>query len=95
MAYDGEPAFPFEYEGDGGQTIPHKGMSLRDYFAAQALNGALARTSVPEWDLIALFGRNRTAIRREEIIAAEAYRIADAMLARRESPQATEHPHDA
>jgi hypothetical protein len=31
------PAFPFEYEGDGGQRITHTGMGLRDYFAGQAM----------------------------------------------------------
>lgn len=94
---DGGPAFPVEcsYNGEGkivgSQTGVASGweigMTLRDYFAAQALNGALARTTLPEYELAALFGRNRTGIRREEIIAADAYRIADAMLARRDFPQ--------
>lgn len=57
------------------------GMTIRDYFAAQAL--PWARETMPDYDLTALFG-SRTCIRREEIIAADAYRIADAMLARRE-----------
>jgi len=34
---NGGPAFPTE-----GQTFWHHGMSLRDYFAAQALQGLLA-----------------------------------------------------
>jgi hypothetical protein len=70
-----QPAFPRTYSSDG-----HNGMSLRDFFAAQAVAGGFARETVPEYDLKALFGPHRTAIRREEIIAADAYRIADAML---------------
>jgi hypothetical protein len=81
---------------DGGQAFPNgdaiEGMTLRDYFASQVLNGALARTTLPEYDLRAMFGPNRTGIKREEIIAADAYRIADAMLARRQSPQGSETP---
>ena len=60
--------------------------TLRDQFAAAAVAGNLARTTVPEYDLRAMFGQ-RTAIRREEIIAADAYRIADAMLIARKDTQ--------
>lgn len=80
--YDGEPAFPFEYEGDGGQTIPHKGMSLRDWFAGQALSSIPNRS----WDHL---GKD------ENIVAAWAtlaYAVADAMLLAR-SPQDRETPH--
>lgn len=58
-------------------------MSLRDWLAGQALAGDKVRSSVPDYDLVAMFGPHRTGIRREEIIAADAYRIADAMLAAR------------
>jgi hypothetical protein len=42
---DGGPAFPFrEQDGEGGyERFP--GMSLRDYFAAAALQGLLANAS--------------------------------------------------
>lgn len=63
--------------------------TLRDQFAAHAVAGGFARETLPEYDLKALFGPDRAGIRREEIIAADAYRIADAMLARRRSPQVT------
>jgi hypothetical protein len=53
--------------------------SLRDQFAMQAVAGGLARTTLPEYDLRAMFG-DRCGITREEILAADAYRIADAML---------------
>lgn len=87
MAFS-EPAFPFNYEGDGGQQVTHQGMSLRDWFAGQALPGGMVHDTLPEHDLRALFGPHRTGIKRAEIVAADAYRIADAMLAR--SPQVTE-----
>lgn len=71
----GDWAFPAQH------TPEHTpGMTLRDYFAAQAVAGGFARETVPDYDLKAIFGPHRTGIRREEIIAADAYRIADAML---------------
>ena len=62
MKDDGGPAFP--------QTIRvpdefHAGMSLRDWFAGQALQGMLANGE------------------RRQSYAAEAYSLADAMLAER------------
>lgn len=81
---DGGQAFPNNEKSDSGNHhFSHPGMTLRDYFAGQAMSSA--RTELPEYDLRALFG-DRTGIRREEILAADAYRIADAMLARREKP---------
>ena len=41
----GGPAFPHtvEYKGaDCGGVVPHGGMTLRDYFAARAMQGVLA-----------------------------------------------------
>jgi len=83
MAYD-EPAFPFEYEGAGGQTIPHTGMFMRDYFAARALLAlaGLWKGNIGDFD-------NEAADR----TAKAAYRMADAMLAAR-SPQANVESSD-
>ena len=41
---DGGPAFPVPYsnERDGPTVMPTEGMTLRDYFAAHALQGLLA-----------------------------------------------------
>jgi len=50
---------------------PQPGMMLRDFFAAQAMQGSIAAGDADEVS--------------EEQIAAFAYRIADAMLARREA----------
>jgi hypothetical protein len=67
---DGGPAFPFrEQDGEGGyERFP--GMSLRDYFAAAAMQGTLAGPT----------GGPNTY----EGLADAAYSAADAMLAARE-----------
>lgn len=65
---DGGPAFPACNEANVNETM---GMTLRDYFAGQALAGMLA-TDVPG------------CITRADV-AAEAYLQADAMLAARTS----------
>lgn len=77
-------AFP-SINGDPSYDMPmhHSGMSLRDWFAGQALCSGHVRTTMPDHDLRASFGNYRTGIRREEILAADAYRLADAMLAER------------
>ncbi len=61
---DNPPAFPVAW---GGDLMPEHGMTLRDYFAGQALVGL---TSRPE-------AGNSTGT------AVVSYRIADAMLAAR------------
>ncbi len=71
---DGGPAFPvtIEPEPDVFKLLP--GMSMRDYFAAKAMEGIVggfvARTSVEM---------------NYRVIANDAYRIADAMLQAREA----------
>ena len=72
---NGGPAFPtgtWEYDGQNN-VLPYQagGMTLRDYFAAKAMQGICA--SGP--------GSHMTNDR----IAAEAYEIADAMLKAREA----------
>ena len=70
---DGGPAFPREYTHKG-----HSGMSLRDWFAGQALTGGLARGKVPSPSQ-ALEGETVA-----EFWARSSYIVADAMLAARE-----------
>lgn len=65
---DGGPAFPFQSIGPEFMS-GHCGMSLRDYFAGQALVG-----------LLTLSANGRSNVR----LADEAYVYADAMLAARE-----------
>ena len=72
---DGGPAFPFgQTDADSGQLVNgwgSEGMTLRDYFAAKAMQGFLAN---PE--------RSNT-----RDVAKWAYSAADAMLAAREQQQ--------
>lgn len=75
------PAFPLRGVDSNGFYTPYQtGMTLRDWFAGQAL-GAVG-DSFPDWQLRAWFGE-RTGIPREEIRAKAAYAIADAMIAAR------------
>lgn len=73
---DGGPAFP--PSGTPHPTDPSKvatGLSLRDWFAGQALAGALARDGAMNSSVSTLH---------REHFAARIYEIADAMLAARE-----------
>lgn len=74
---DGGPAFP------NCHPSSEPGMTLRDWFAGQALAGGRARDTVPDWQLDAWFGKTATSIKREQIVARDAYALADAMLAAR------------
>ncbi len=66
---DGGPAFPSH--GSMGE-VTHEGMTLRDYFAARAMEGELASQNVEQqWSAL-------------EKLAAHAYAVADAMLAARQ-----------
>jgi hypothetical protein len=64
----GGPAFP--NEGGPGNLWNEKGMTLRDYFAAKAMQ-SFAATDLPLWS--------------NDRLAAEAYDLADAMLRAREA----------
>lgn len=71
---DGGPAFPFlEFHGAGPEYQQHKGLSVRDYFAAKALSGLLASRSSSSTYFLA------------KDDAAYVYAIADAMLKAREA----------
>jgi hypothetical protein len=68
---NGGPAFPYREEDGQGGYEQHQGMSLRDYFAAQALVGMLSE------------GRSNSNAK--HWMPEEAYELADAMLAAREA----------
>ncbi|MFA6241960.1 MAG: hypothetical protein WC655_13580 [Candidatus Hydrogenedentales bacterium] len=70
---DGGPAFPrpASHSEEGGVHYGYVGMTLRDWFAGQALAGVLASYSNEQW------------VNDAETSAKEAYRRADAMLAER------------
>ena len=61
---NGGPAFPSA--GDGNETWAHEGMTLRDYFAAKAMQGILAGWA--------------SGLPPSSIAAEAAYDLADAML---------------
>jgi hypothetical protein len=74
---DGGPAFPSVGEGFGNPSYSAPGMTLRDWFAGQALAGAVGFSpSNPfrKYD-------------QPEDVAAACYRFADAVLAAREGKQ--------
>jgi hypothetical protein len=68
---DGGPAFPIAFRMNDKQVILEDGISVRDYFAGKALQGICA--SSPSDDCT------------DEYIAAESYRLANAMLKARET----------
>ncbi len=69
-------AFPHPYGAQGCD-----GMTLRDWFAGQALNGMLA-------GLILDDGHHSPVIGEPEVFARKVYAIADAMLTERTKPHA-------
>lgn len=79
---DGGVAFPVSIPGCGDNGW--QGMSLRDYFAAKCIPTAFEKfkDGMKEYELIQLCG-DRGGIKSQEIIAAIAYELADAMIARR------------
>lgn len=85
---DGGPAFgQFSASPVRGGVMIYKsngGMSLRDWFAGQALsNPAITTGEASNWQLSVWFGEYRTGIARSEIIAKQAMCYADAMLEER------------
>lgn len=78
MTTNGGPAFPGRTYDAAGREVPFTGMTLRDYFAAQALTAVIG-----DW-------LNTGEIHQDpdiaEVIARDCYTVADAMLAARQSP---------
>jgi hypothetical protein len=71
IGHNGGPAFPVEGQGAFGPITKSAGMSLRDYFAGQAILG----TQVNAWEDCLTVDQNA------KVVATWAYAIADAMLA--------------
>ena len=72
----GGPAFPGPYANENGNIEvlwKQQGMTLRDYFAAKAMQGILVATVTP----ITVWSQND--------VAETAYKMADAMLKAREA----------
>jgi hypothetical protein len=74
IGHNGGPAFPLLIEEEGCITQVHLGMTLRDYFAGQAL------MSLPH---LCAHDTLMNGMTFEQHIARNAYRLADAMLAAR------------
>ena len=84
MTSENPQAFPNPAKGPYGTP----GMTLRDYFAGQALaNPAICTGQADERHLIRWFG-NRVGIERWEIVARQAGDYADAMIVTRQEPSA-------
>lgn len=74
---DGGPAFPFdEKEGDGTHYHSHGGMTLRDYFAAKAMQSFMQGAVLPP---------GFDAAEQLAFTASRAYEVSDAMIAAREA----------
>jgi hypothetical protein len=74
-------AFPStEHNDDGSHFTDHPGMTLRDWFAGQALPAIIVVTSAGQHSPSGL-GEGATV---QEALALDAYALADAMLAERE-----------
>lgn len=78
---DGGPAFPLVLDAHGNLTAESPGMSLRDWFAGQALAGLSASHELllSNHDLVKEFGTSGI----DKLQASKAYRLADAMIAQR------------
>jgi len=77
MSYTGSPAFPGSYTGQNGVPVWSEGMTLRDYFAAQAM--AFSPQSFEE--IAGIAHKAGDDHRKGFYVAAKfAYQIADAML---------------
>lgn len=90
---NGGPAFPFgQTDAASGQLVNgwgSEGMSLRDYFAAKAMEGILAdRENVLRFHEIG----ETALVSPESLAAAAAYQMADAMLAAREGGKEENQP---
>ena len=79
---DGGPAFPrpVSHSDEGGTHFGFTGMTLRDYFAGQALHGLL---SGDEYRLVKQEADER-GLKRSTVLAPFSYDIANAMLAARQ-----------
>lgn len=79
---DGGPAFPMAYNETTASYSP-QGMSLRDYFAGQVLNGKLSNPAHTHSMKRRTKSNEYKARKFAEYQATRAYQIADAMIAER------------
>ena len=79
---DGGPAYPVQDMIEEGKILCHRGMSLRDYFAAKAMQAVYANPEAHA-ELVGI-SRDRD-VRPSAVFAEEAYSIADSMLLARQA----------
>ena len=91
---DGGPAFPRPFstgtiikDGEKVSLMNHaeEGMSLRDWFAGMALQGLLASETSEAWCTKAEIKDGKCFRTREQVLANQALKLADALLAQREA----------
>jgi hypothetical protein len=80
---DGGPAFPLDINDDVSGRV-NVGMSLRDYFAAKAMQ---SMTAGPGARMVADRDGRYDETNWAEVVAMNAYEIADAMLAHRQKAE--------
>ena len=73
---DGGHAFPLAHG-----NIAHAGMSLRKWYAGQAIASGRLNALASEREIREMFGDDRTDITEAEILANRAFELADAMIA--------------
>lgn len=86
IAKTGGPAFPcLGNVAHNSDWVSDDGMTLREWFAGQALaNAGICTGQAQEYELKHWFGEHTVAINRFQIVAAQAEAYADAMLAQLE-----------
>ena len=73
MSKDSKKPQAFPYSGEGDELNYSRGMSLRDYFAAKAMQGILTATLTPN------------TVWSQDDAAETAYNVADAMMKERQA----------
>ena len=79
---DGGPAYPINMDEFGIQP----GMSLRDFFAAAALQGLLSNSNNVMLMALGRDAEQHNELRTSETYSREAYEVSDAMLKERNKP---------
>ena len=78
-----EPAFPFAWESPlTGKTTINNGMTLRDYFAAKAMQAMITNDVIHS---VTMTEAHKAGIPEEFALAQMSFMVADAMLKARES----------
>jgi hypothetical protein len=83
IKHEDERAFPVTMEDGRGASMTNLGMTLRDYFAAKAMQAALSAMQNPLIIEAVTHHANKRDVEVEQMLATDSYRVADAMLAER------------